>query len=413
MKTFNKYSFAVLMLLIVLFVGANVYLRFFQETGDGRPYQVEINRLVHAIEDGGLESVDVSTCQYVTNVESYGDNQESFIHVESDYAIRKIGETIYRFDYSYRGETGKTQYLLTLDVIFFILFISVLAFLWFIRKNILQPFEMLTDVPYELAKGNLTAPLKENKSRFFGKFVWGVNLLRENMEQAKQRELNLQKSKKTLLLSLSHDIKTPLSAIKLYAKALSKGIYKEKERQLEIAEKINGKADEIEDFLAQIIAASKEDFLSLEVDMGEFYLSQLLNRITGYYREKLSLVQTAFLADKYEDCLLKGDLDRSVEVIQNLMENAIKYGDGKYIRIHTSQEDGCRLVTVQNSGCSLTETELPHIFDSFWRGSNTGNQKGNGLGLYICRQLMHKMNGEIFAQVKEGDMTVTVVFNKA
>ena len=413
MKTFNKYSFAVLMLLIVLFVGANVYLRFFQETGDGRPYQVEINRLVHAIEDGGLESVDVSTCQYVTNVESYGDNQESFIHVESDYAIRKIGETIYRFDYSYRGETGKTQYLLTLDVIFFILFISVLAFLWFIRKNILQPFEMLTDVPYELAKGNLTAPLKENKSRFFGKFVWGVNLLRENMEQAKQRELNLQKSKKTLLLSLSHDIKTPLSAIKLYAKALSKGIYKEKERQLEIAEKINGKADEIEDFLAQIIAASKEDFLSLEVDMGEFYLSQLLNRITGYYQEKLSLVQTAFLADKYEDCLLKGDLDRSVEVIQNLMENAIKYGDGKYIRIHTSQEDGCRLVTVQNSGCSLTETELPHIFDSFWRGSNTGNQKGNGLGLYICRQLMHKMNGEIFAQVKEGDMTVTVVFNKA
>lgn len=413
MKTFNKYSFAVLMLLIVLFVGANVYFGIFQETGDGRPYQVEINRLVHAIEDGGPESVDVSTCQYVTNVESYGDNRESFIHVESDYAIRKIGETIYRFDYSYRGETGKTQYLLTLDVIFFILFISVLAFLWFIRKNILQPFEMLTDVPYELAKGNLTAPLKENKSRFFGKFVWGVNLLRENMEQAKQRELNLQKSKKTLLLSLSHDIKTPLSAIKLYAKALSKGIYKEKERQLEIAEKINGKADEIEDFLAQIIAASKEDFLSLEVDMGEFYLSQLLNRITGYYREKLSLVQTAFLADKYEDCLLKGDLDRSVEVIQNLMENAIKYGDGKYIRIHTSQEDGCRLVTVQNSGCSLTETELPHIFDSFWRGSNTGNQKGNGLGLYICRQLMHKMNGEIFAQVKEGDMTVTVVFNKA
>lgn len=60
MKTFNKYSFAVLMLLIVLFVGANVYFGIFQETGDGRPYQVEINRLVHAIEDGGPESVDVS-----------------------------------------------------------------------------------------------------------------------------------------------------------------------------------------------------------------------------------------------------------------------------------------------------------------------------------------------------------------
>lgn len=73
----------------------------------------------------------------------------------------------------------------------------------------------MRDIPYELARGNLTAPIKENKYRFFGKFTWGINLLRE---------------KKTLILSLSHDIKTPLSAIHLYAKALSKGLYKEHEK---------------------------------------------------------------------------------------------------------------------------------------------------------------------------------------
>jgi signal transduction histidine kinase len=55
---------------------------------------------------------------------------------------------------------------------------------------------------------------------------------------------------------------------------------------------------------------------------------------------------------------------------------------------------------------------LPHIFDSFWRGSNAGKHKGSGLGLYICRQLMHKMSGDIFAEIIDGRMIVTTVFQK-
>ena len=71
------------------------------------------------------------------------------------------------------------------------------------------------------------------------------------------------------------------------------------------------------------------------------------------------------------------------------------------------------LVEVRNSGCTLPQAELPHIFESFWRGSNSERAKGSGLGLYICRQLMSKMCGEIFAQIQDGFMIVTVVFAKA
>lgn len=62
--------------------------------------------------------------------------------------------------------------------------------------------------------------------------------------------------------------------------------------------------------------------------------------------------------------------------------------------------------------CDKDISRLPHIFDSFWRGENAENEKGSGLGLYICRQLIHKMNGEIFAQIKDKDMCVTVLFSK-
>ena len=209
------------------------------------------------------------------------------------------------------------------------------------------------------------------------------------MEEQKQRELLLRKENKTLLLSLSHDIKTPLSAIKLYADALRKNLYSDHEKQAEIAGKINQKADEIEEYVSRIIAASREEAITPEVENSEFYLSELMKNILNYYVEKLAERKTEFHIAEHGDCLLAGDLDRSVEVLQNIMENAIKYGDGQVIKIEFSEEENCKLITVKSSGCTLSDTELPHVFDSFWRGANAENIQGSGLGLYICRQLMH------------------------
>ena len=410
MKAFNKIFVAVIAMIILIFAVFNLLFASSDNTDSGRPYRVEINRLVFEIEQSGFDSVDMSGCEYVTHIEKYRDK---FYDSDSDYTIREINGVLYRFDYTTDMESDKSSVMLMVNIILGILSAMIIGVLIFIRIKILLPFENLTNVPYELSKGNLTCPIKEDKSRFFGRFIWGVDLRRENMEQQKQRELDLQRDKKMLLLSLSHDIKTPLSAIKLYSKALSKGLYDGREKQIEIAESINTKADEIESYVLQIITASREDFLSLEVEMGEFYLSELISKIKLYYTEKLRLIRTDFFVGSYMDRLLKGDLDRSVEVLQNVMENAIKYGDGKSIDIQISEEDGCLLITVRNSGCTLSENELPHIFESFWRGENAENEKGSGLGLYINRQLMHKMNGEIFAEIKDGFISVSMVFSKA
>jgi len=408
MKTYNKIFAVVIAAIIVLFVIANITM-VAEDVDSGRAYRVEVSRLVREIETGNFEMTDLDNCQYVTGVVEYSDD---FYNIDSDYMIREINGELYRFDYKADSSTERTGMIMRVNIILGIMAVLILAVMHYIRFKILKPFEQLTDIPYELAKGNLTAPVKETKSRFFGRFVWGVDMLRENMEQQKERELNLQRDKKMLLLSLSHDIMTPLSVIKLYAKSLSKELYKSREKQLEIAEIIGVRADEIENYVSQIIATSREEFLSLEVKMSEFYLSELVTKIKHYYTEKLSLLKTEFIVDEYSDCLLRGDLDRSVEVMQNILENAIKYGDGKSIHIRFSLEDGCILVTVCNSGCTLSVSDLPYIFNSFWRGVNAENEKGSGLGLYICRQLMQKMNGEIFAEIKDEFMCVTAVFGK-
>ena len=410
MKAFNRISAIVIAAIIAVFISANIIL-LSDNSESGRPYRVEINRIVTEIEKNSLEITDLGDCEYVTGVLRYEDVTD-FYNTDSDYVIREINGKLYRIDYKASSNEDSTKNIITVNVILGIMTILIISVMLYIKLKILKPFEQLTDIPYELSKGNLTAPVKETKNRFFGRFIWGVDMLRENMEQQKERELDLQKERKMLMLSLSHDIKTPLSAIKLYSKALSKGLYDSKEKQLEIAENINSKADEIENYVSQIITASREDFLSLDVNIGEFYLAELINKISVYYSEKLSLIKTAFTVGDYTNCLISGDIDRSIEVLQNIMENAIKYGDGKSIDISFSEEEGCILVTVRNSGCALPENDLPHIFDSFWRGTNAEKEKGSGLGLYICRQLMHKMNGEVFAEIKNGFMEVTTVFQK-
>ena len=409
MKAFNRIFAIVAAAIILLFAVANGLL-FRENTDSGRPYLVEISRLTRVVETDGLEAVDLTACDYVTAVKPFG---EDFYDSHSDYAIREIEGELYRFDYAVDNSAERDKQILTVNIALAVMAALILGVMLYIRVTILKPFDRLKDVPYALSKGNLTEPLKEGKKRFFGKFIWGLDMLRENMEQQKERELNLQRDRKMLLLSLSHDIKTPLAAIKLYSKALSKGLYTDKDKQLDVAQSIHAKADEIESYVTQIITASREDFLSLEVNIGEFYLSTLVEKLRAYYTEKLALIKTEFSVGEYSDCLLSGDFDRSVEVIQNMMENAIKYGDGKKISLVFDEEDGCPLVTVRNSGCSLPDTELPHMFDSFWRGSNANTEKGSGLGLYICRQLMNKMNGEVFAVVQGDDMCVTAVFQKA
>ena len=332
-------------------------------------------------------------------------------HIDSEI-IREENDGTIVYKTEYKSNNDRSNLFLINCALGSIVVLSVGTYIY-INKRIIKPFSNIKDLPYELAKGNLNIPLKEQKNKYFGKFTWGMDMLRENLEDSKKRELKYQKEKKTLILSLSHDIKTPLSAIKLYSTALKENLYDTEEKRIEVIDGILKNTDEIEQYVNEIVKNSREDFMNLQVNNSGFYLREVMEKIQAYYADKLETLHTKFLVADYGDCLLKGDEDRIIEVIQNVIENAIKYGDGKQITISFYEEENCKLISVLNTGCSLKEEELPHIFDSFYRGSNSKKQEGSGLGLYICKQLMHKMDGEIFAKIKEDNcFEATVVVRK-
>ena len=410
MKAYKKLTRTAAVLMVLLILAANLLaMRFFP--GAQKSYRVEISRAAADIETKGLGNLDLSGYPSLVRVTA-GEGEDFLKGGEEEYAIREIDGVLYRFDYEVPVQSlGKLLLVLNGSLLVGALLIFII--LYILKKQIIAPFESVRNMPAELAKGNLTTPLKQQKSRCLGDFLWGMDLLREKLEDQKAEELKVQKEKKSLILSLTHDIRSPLSAIKLYSQALGKNLYREPEKQREAAEKISQKTDEIEDYIEKITRSSREDFLHLEVRRGEFYLKEITRAMTDYYEEKLKLLKIPCSMDFGADCLLKGDRDRCVEILQNFMENAIKYGSGEAISIFSYEEAGCRILTVQNSGCSLPQEELPHIFDSFWRGSNSETVSGSGLGLYICRQLASQMGGDIFAEIRQGCMEVSLVLPKA
>lgn len=411
MKSFDKVIAAVIVLMLLTAAAVNVIIL----GGKGslsETVKVETERVRYQIERQG-NIPDAGSYEHIVSISRY-DGSDDFFDSRYSYIVCKKGDDLYRVEYKdAAAEDARKRELVIVNAAMGVFAVMIIMVLLYVRRKVISPFNELSELPIELAKGKLTKPLKESRSRYFGRFIWGTDMLREKMEKQREHELEVQKDKQTLILSLSHDIKTPLSAIKLYSRALEKGLYDDPEKLAEVYSGISERAGEIEGYLTKLSGAVKEDFLGLEVSVGEVYLSEIITGIKRLYTDKLSVTGTEFVIGEHTDCLLCADAERAEEAMQNLMENAIKYGDGRQIAITFSDEEDCRLVTVSNTGCTLPEDEAVHIFESFYRGTNVGSKPGSGLGLYIARQLMLKMGGDIFANISDGKMNITLVFARA
>ncbi len=422
MKKFNLILIgSICSFLVMLLLAGAAMLN--QKMSVNREYLVEVNVIMNGMkEQKGFFLPDLSVMNQIEAVsflkqEDRNDTlaTEAFFrkkngmetHIEPLIVLDKTLGLV-RFDY--RSELSNNQYFWAVESIILICGALTVYLLFYIKRKLIKPFITLSNMPYELSKGHFSADMEESKNRFFGKFVWGIVMLRDNLKSSRTKELRLEKEKKMLLLSISHDIKTPLNSIKLYAKALEEGIYDTEEKREEAARQIERLSGEIEDFVRDIVKASSEEVIHIEVENADFYIKDFVKKIKEFYIPKCKLMMTDLVIAPYINKLLHGSEDSAFEVVENIMENAFKYGDGKKIEISFYEEDYCQIIKIRNTGIPAKAEEIPHLFDSFYRGSNAGSKEGNGLGLYICREIMRKMDGDIFAKAEEDGMSFHLVF---
>lgn len=429
MKRFNYFIILALGVLLAAWILANVISVAAFSKKTGKEYMIEINRLSQSVRsEHDADGVDYASLHYVErvsylSVETPEDEIRAFFDgttvpsgrnylVKPVYSAGMISGYV-RYEYRIAGIFDYRHVFVAINVIFAVVFLFAAILLLYLRSRVIRPFNRIRDLPIELSKGRLKEELKEDRNRLFGRFVWGLNMLRETIDEKQKKEIRLEKDRKTTLLSISHGIKTPLSSIKLYARAIGTDMYIDADKQKEAAHRIEENAVSIENIIREITETQTENLVEMDVEIGEFYLSELVASVKNTFSERLALLQTEFSVGPFSDVLLKGDRNRLADVFENLIENAIKYGDGKRILIDFSTEERSVLVTVTNSGTPLPASERPHVFDSFWRGSNTNNKPGSGLGLYIAKYLMSKMNGEIYLGKSDTGISFVVVIPMA
>ena len=282
-------------------------------------------------------------------------------------------------------------------------------------RNVIKPFNTLSEYPESLAKGFVGEGLPEYKSRFFGRYIWGMNMLKDEMSQ-KDKTLNaMEKDKQTMIISIAHGIKTPLSNIKLYAEAIERGIYHEdkkpNEKDAETAKKISENADKVEILVKEIMDSSAKPEVDIKSVMTTFYLKEVEEIIRREYANRLEMLHIPYEIKCENNPMITSDKDGIVRILSQLLENAIKYGSGQGITVYMGRQDEDLIFSVKNKGEVLSEEETAYVFKSFWRGSNAKDVEGQGIGLYVSRRIAESLGGDIFMKSwrKEGEMEVTLI----
>ena len=291
-------------------------------------------------------------------------------------------------------------------------FVITLAVLLYIQRSVIKPFDDFSDYPEKISRNEIADNLPESKNRYFGRYIWGMNMLNDKLRNDRKRITELSGDKQALLTTIAHGIKTPVANIKLYADAISTGLYQPdgvpNESDSKVAEKINKNADEIHTLVKEMIANASSGLVDYTPSISSFYADEVVNVIKQKYSTRFDVLRIPFTADCRNNLLLKSDRDGITRILSQLIENAIKYGDGTGISLLIEKADDGMSFTVTNKGSTIPPNEIPYVFNSFWRGSAAADIEGNGVGLFEANYIAKKLYGNMLVKSSSGETSFTL-----
>ena len=291
------------------------------------------------------------------------------------------------------------------ELIVLICFIVSALFFVYIDRKVILPFNSLSEYPERIARNENADALPESKNRYFGKYIWGMNMLRDRLSGDSKKLRQLEKEQLTLVSTIAHGIKTPVSNIKLYSEAIKSGLYQDDgipdEKDSEVAEKITKNADDITDLVKELLDSASKGVVVFEPSVETFYLTEIGDFIKREYDNRLNVLRIPYKVDMKSTVMITSDKNGITRIITQLMENAIKYGDGRGITVTVDKTEDGYIFSVRDIGSRIPEGEMPYVFNSFWRGSNASEVEGNGLGLYEASYIARKLGGDIAVRYLE------------
>lgn len=261
----------------------------------------------------------------------------------------------------------------------------------YLYVSIFKPFAKMEKYANELARGNFDVALNFERSNYFGNLTWAFDSMRREITKARACEKEAIENNKTVIATLSHDIKTPIASIRAYCEGLNANLDSKPESRARYLNVIMNKCDEVSNLTNDLFIHSISDLDKIMVETSEIEIASSVEKII----EQISAEKGDVNFKKPEfKAYIMADEKRVTQICENIINNARKYAKSS-IDISISETNDEVIINFRDYGSGIPDEDIPFIFDKFYRGNNSSDEQGSGLGLFIVKYLVEQMKGSV------------------
>ena len=326
-----------------------------------------------------------------------------------------VQESAYDITIADTGSSQTSIQIMTKDLFFtalvILIFTSVSIGLW-IYRSVAAPLVKLRKATQNIKEGNLDFVLEVDGTDEFAELCRDFEEMRRRLKESAEEKVLLDKENKELISNISHDLKTPITAVKGYVEGIMDGVADTPEKMDRYVRTIYNKKNEMDHLINELTFYSKIDtnripytFSKLNVDD---YFSDCAEEV-GLELETRG-IQLYYANYVEKDVLVIADGEQIRRVIHNIISNAIKYMDKPkgVIQIRVKDVGDFIQVEIEDNGKGIASKDLTYIFDRFYRTdvSRNSSKGGSGIGLSIVRKILEDHGGKVWATSREGIGTI-------
>ncbi|GAB6104739.1 hypothetical protein JCM17039_14930 [Blautia glucerasea] len=339
------------------------------------------------------------------NMEKARESQEAASDYDYDYGI-----TIADSESDDYGIQIMTKDLFV-SALVILVFTGLSVGLW-IYRSVATPLVKLRKATQNIKEGNLDFVLDVEGTDEFSELCRDFEEMRRRLKESAEEKIILDKENKELISNISHDLKTPITAVKGYVEGIMDGVADTPEKMDRYVRTIYNKTNEMDHLINELTFYSKIDtnripytFSKLNV---EDYFSDCAEEIGLELETRGIQLYYANYVDRNVQVIADGEQIR--RVIHNIIGNAIKYMDKQkgVIQIRVKDVGDFVQVEIEDNGKGIASKDLAFIFDRFYRTdvSRNSSKGGSGIGLSIVRKIMEDHGGKVWATSREGIGTI-------
>lgn len=268
-------------------------------------------------------------------------------------------------------------------------------------RHIMEPLNALEDGAERIRNNDLTQDVEYTGDLEFEAVCRTFNDMRNSILAEQEKNRKYEKARTDMIAGISHDLRTPLTAVRGTIKGLLDGVASTPEHQKKFLETAYRRTGDMNVLLNHLFDLSKLETGNMPLHLQTVDLNDFIRKYVAGKQEFLEKGVELSAGLKGSAACVSVDPEQLQRIFDNLLENSRKYGGAEplKIRIALNREDGDFCICFSDNGAGVPEEKLPYIFDEFYRGDESRNKKeGNGLGLYIVKYLTEAMGGSVRAE---------------